>query len=377
MNQKDPKYNFALVREMLRAPEIISSFNFNGEGSSSTATGNEGSSPAATRNQIGKIVASIKQTGRLFCTGEGSSRIFPSKRLIASMLKRCGSQQGCSLSGGLSFQIATEGGRQALDYDLSGWTVMGASNSGQTKELIVLFEKLIDENHKLGKGAALPRPATLFGLTATPGSKLTQVAESIVLRCGKEEAVAATMSVVEQALVYQAIEIGLSGCTCASQQQKAGQLAAGVLAEEYDADLIAKVAAAPVIYLAGRNNGVAEELALKANEITRKRSQYLEGTIVVHGIEEVMNPEDVVVLIEPFEQDMEFYKKNLVDGVGMTVVAISSKPTLFPTITVPTLKCFDEYFQLLAGWNLLVHTGIACGIDIDKPKRARKVGNAY
>ena len=364
MNLQDPKYYsagtpakqpFALVREMLRAPEILRSFNF---------------------DQVEKIVASVKQTGRLFCTGEGSSRIFPSKRLIASMHAR-----------GLPFPIVTEGGRQSLEYDLSGWTVMGASNSGQTKELIVLFEKLIGENHKHGKGAALLRPATqgaalpqsatLFGLTATPGSKLTQVAESIVLSCGKEEAVAATMSVVEQALVYQAIEVGLTGCACASQQQEAAKCAAGVLAEEYDADWIAKVAAAPVIYLAGRNNGVAEELALKTNEITRKRSQYLEGTIVVHGIEEVMNPEDVVVLIEPFGQDMEFYKKNLVDGVGMTVLAIASKPTLFPTITVPTLKCYDEYFQLLAGWNLLVQTGIACGIDIDKPKRARKVGNAY
>jgi glucosamine--fructose-6-phosphate aminotransferase (isomerizing) len=336
MNLQDPKYNFALVREMLRAPEIISNFNF---------------------DQVGRIVASVKQTGRLFCTGEGSSRIFPTKRLIASMHSR-----------GMPFPVVTEGGRQSLEYDLSGWTVMGASNSGQTKELISLIEKLLKENHK-----------HIFGLTATPGSKLTQVAESIVLGCGKEEAVAATMSVLEQALVYHAIEVGLTECSCGcvSRKQEAGQLAAGVLAAEYDADMIAKVAAAPVIYLAGRNNGVAEELALKANEITRKASQYLEGTIVVHGIEEVMNPQDVVVLIEPFEQDMEFYKKNLADGVGMTVIAISSKPTLFPTIAVPTLKRYDEYFQLLAGWNLLVQTGIACGIDIDKPKRARKVGNAY
>ena len=337
MNLQDQKYSpFALVREMLRAPEIIGSFDF---------------------AQGEKVVASIKQTGRLFCTGEGSSRIFPSKRLIASMHTR-----------GMPFPVVTEGGRQTLDYDLANWTVMGASNSGQTKELICLLEKLVDQGNK-----------NLFGLTATPGSKLTQVAESIVLTCGKEDAVAATMSVVEQALVYQAIEVALTGCSCgcASRKEEAAKIAADVLAEEYAAELIEKTAAAPVIYLAGRNNGVAEELALKTNEITRKRSQYLEGTIVVHGIEEVMNPEDVVVLIEPFEQDMEFYKKNLVDGVGMTVIAISSKPTLFPTIAVPTLKRYDEYFQLLAGWNLLVQTGVACGIDIDKPKRARKVGNAY
>lgn len=337
MNLNDSKYNkFALVREMLRAPEIIAQFDF---------------------EQVDRIAAAIKETGRFFLTGEGSSRIFPAKRFIASMLGR-----------GVDLTMATDGGRQSLEYDLSKWTVMGASNSGQTKELIALFQKLIGEKH-----------SRLFGLTANAGTKLTEIADSVVLTCGKEDAVAATMSVVEQALVYQAVEVALTDCSCGCKEQKeqAGKLAAEVLAAEYDADLIEKFKAAPVIYLAGRNNGVAEELALKTNEITRKRSQYLEGTLVVHGIEEVMNPEDVVVLIEPFEQDDEFYKKNLVDGVGMTVVAVASRPTLFPTISIPTLKRYNEYFQLLAGWNILVQTGLACGVDLDKPTRARKIGNAF
>ncbi|MDR2754602.1 MAG: sugar isomerase [Planctomycetaceae bacterium] len=337
MNLDDTKYkNFALVREMLRASEIIGNFDF---------------------GRTKRIIDSIKTTNRFFLTGEGSSRIFPAKRFIASILGR-----------GLNLTTATDGARQALEYDLSQWTVIGASNSGQTKELITLFQKLHLEKH-----------TRLFGLTANAGTKLTEVADSIVLSCGKEDAVAATMSVVEQALVYQSIEAGLADCRCGCVERKteAGHLAAEVLAAEYDAELIKKAAAAPVIYLAGRNNGVAEELALKANEITRKRSQYLEGTIVVHGIEEVMNPEDIVVLMEPFEQDAEFYKKNLVDGVGLTVIAVSSKPTLFETILIPSLPRYNEYFQLLAGWNLLVQTGIACGIDIDKPKRARKIGNAF
>lgn len=340
MNINDTKYNqFALVREMLRAPEILAQFNF---------------------DQAERIAAAIKESGRFFLTGEGSSRIFPAKRFLASMMRR-----------GTDLKLATEGGRQALEYNLAGWTVMGASNSGQTKELIALFQKLSAE-----------KQGGLFGVTANAGTKLTEIADTIVLSCGKEDAVAATMSVVEQALVYQSVEVALTACDCKNKKAEAGRLAAEVLAAEYDAELIEKVAAAPVIYLAGRNNGVAEELALKANEITRKRSQYLEGTLVVHGIEEVMNPEDVVVLIEPFEQDAEFYKKNLVDGVGMTVVAISANPsekiqTLFRTISIPSLKRFDEYMQLLAGWNLLVQTGIACGVDIDKPKRARKVGNAF
>lgn len=335
MNLNDAQYaNFALVREMLRAPEIIAKFDF---------------------NQVDRIAASIRRTGRFFMTGEGSSRIFPAKRFIASMLGR-----------GTDVMMATDGGRQSLDYDLSKWTVMGASNSGQTKELVVLLQKLVGENH-----------SNLFGVTANAGTKLTEIADSIFLSCGKEDAVAATMSVVEQALVYLAVEAALTGCGCPDRKEEAGRLAAEVLAAEVDTGVIEKLAAAPVVYLAGRNNGVAEELALKTNEITRKRSQYLEGTLVVHGIEEVMNPEDVVVLIEPFEQDAEFYKKNLVDGVGMTVIAVSSKPTLFKTISIPSLPRYNEFFQLLAGWNLLVQTGVACGIDIDKPKRARKVGNAF
>ncbi len=331
-NEKFTQY--ALVREMLRAPEIIGQFDF---------------------TQAAQVVSAVKKSGRFFMTGEGSSRLFPAKRFLASMLGR-----------GTELTLATEGGRQSLDYDLTQWTVMGASNSGQTKELIELFQKLVSEKHP-----------GLFGLTANAGTKLTELADSIVLTCGKEEAVAATMSVVEQALVYQAIEVGLTGCRCPEQKEDAAKLAEQVLVADCDDTLIEKLAAAPVIYLAGRNNGVAEELALKTNEITRKRSQYLEGTIVVHGIEEVMNPEDVVVLIEPFEQDMAFYKKNLADGVGMTVIAIASRPTPFTTISIPTLSCYNEYFQLLAGWNLLVRTGVACDVDIDKPKRARKIGNAF
>ena len=57
---------------------------------------------------------------------------------------------------------------------------------------------------------------------------------------------------------------------------------------------------ASIIYFAGRNNGVAEELALKTNEITRKKSAFLEGTFAVHGIEEVMDKSEVLIWIEPF-----------------------------------------------------------------------------
>ncbi len=122
---------------------------------------------------------------------------------------------------------------------------------------------------------------------------------------------------------------------------------------------------------------MVEELTLKTNEITRKKSDYLEGTYAVHGIEEVMNGDEVMIVIDPFAEEIEKFKEVLVDGVGMKLIAISSEETIFPTIKIPRVEGFDTILQLLAGWNILVHVGVAVGIDLDKPQRARKIGNEF
>ena len=74
-----------------------------------------------------------------------------------------------------------------------------------------------------------------------------------------------------------------------ANRQAAAAAAREVLEAELDPALVEKIARAPVIYFAGRNNGVAEELTLKTNEITHKKSDFLEGTYAVHGIEEIMH----------------------------------------------------------------------------------------
>ena len=67
----------------------------------------------------------------------------------------------------------------------------------------------------------------------------------------------------------------------------------------------------------------------------------------------------------------------LVEGVGLTVVAISPVDTAFTTIRVPDAGEMNPYVFLAAGWNLLVEVGLALEIDLDKPERARKVGNEF
>jgi glucosamine--fructose-6-phosphate aminotransferase (isomerizing) len=335
MNLKEEKYSkYALVREMMETPEIIRLFD----------------PEAAT-----KFAPAIKKCKGLFLTGEGSSRIFPAKRAITSSLKK-----------DFKLPVITEGCTQAEEYNLKDYAVFAASNSGQTKEVIRLTSSLKKKKH-----------IAIYGLTANQNTKLEEIASGThVLNCGKEDAVAATKSVIEQGLFYDSLlrkmsEEKMEGLNdLAEKTEKA-------LTLKIEPSVIEIIRNASIIYFAGRNNGVAEELALKTNEITRKKSAFLEGTFAVHGIEEVMDKSEVLIWVEPFTLEQEKFNECLVKGVGMNIIAVSSKKTMFPTIIIPDGGQYAEYVQLAAGWNILVETGISLGINLDKPTRARKVGNEY
>lgn len=335
MNLKDTNYSrYALVREMMETSDVIKRFDF---------------------HEIKRFGDAVRKTGSLFLTGEGSSRIFPAKRMIYDLLRR-----------GLDIRSITDGATQALEYDLSGFTVFGASNSGQTKEIIRLFEKLKNDGHK-----------ERYGLTANQATRLEKISTDChVLKCGKEDAVAATKSVFEQALFYDAVLHAAAGEKMQGLDELAGQVSEA-LTLKIDSRISDTISRADIIYFAGRNNGVAEELTLKTNEITRKKSEFLEGTYGVHGIEEVMNPGEVVIWINPFPEEMAKFEECLIKGVGVNIIAIAARETAFPTIVIPEGGKYREYVELAAGWNILVETGIKLGIDLDKPERARKVGNEY
>ena len=118
-------------------------------------------------------------------------------------------------------------------------------------------------------------------------------------------------------------------------------------------------------------------MTLKTNEITRKKSDFLEGTYVVHGIEEVMDKNDIVFVIDPVEEEIEKFQEVLVKGVGLKVIAIADWDTPFTTIRIPSLGEMNPCVILIVGWNLLIEIGLEIGIDLDKPGRACKVGNEF
>ncbi len=335
MNNSDKYSQFELVKEMMQTPDIVRQFKL---------------------DNVDNVKQAITTAGKLFLTGEGSSRIFPAKNAICS-----------ARAVGGNLNIATEGGRQAAEYNLSDFVVFAASNSGSTKEAIALLDKLTKAGH-----------STMFGLTARENTTLSQFAgETFVLKCGWEQAVAATKSVVEQALFYQELLAQLRSSSIASQLAKLGDAIEKTLAIEIDPAITEAIANAGTIYFAGKNNGVGEELTLKTNEITRKKSDFLEGTYAVHGIEEVMDSTDVVIVIDPFEEELQKLQETLVEGVGLKVVAVSTAETIFPTIVTPSVAGLQNFVYLAAGWNILIEVGISLGVNLDKAERARKVGNEF
>lgn len=337
MISNDARYTqFGLIEDMLAVPDLIRSF--------------DAGRMSATSQQI-------TSAGRLLLTGEGSSRLFPAKHVIAEARRQ-----------GWPITLHTETGLQAQEYDLASWAVFALSNSGRTAEVIGLFEKLQRAGH-----------AQRFSLCAHPESKLESLANTgYVLSCGAEHAVAASKSVIEQALFLRSLlEHAAGQATLASQQEGLAQAFQAAVTTPIDQALVERIARAKSIYWAGRNDGVAEELTLKTNEITRKSADFLEGTYAVHGIEEVMDASDVLIWVNPYPGSEDKFHKTLVEGVGLTIIAIASRPTRFPTILIPDVEKLSPFVQMAAGWNLIVEVGLHLGINLDKPLRARKVGNDF
>ncbi|MBE3113264.1 MAG: SIS domain-containing protein, partial [Actinobacteria bacterium] len=318
MNLQDNKYNqFFLIREMLETGEIVKHLD------------------------LKKILSYEKEVKkeRIFFTGEGSSRIFPAKKTMYEAQKK-----------GYKEDFYTDCATQALEYNLLDSTVFVASNSGKTKEDLELIQKLKRQNH-----------GNIISIVANAGTPIMNEAHvSYLLTCGKERAVPATKSVVEQALFYDLLFRKLNN-TDLPDFNKLGNLIIQVLQMPIPDEITETLINAKIIYFAGRNNGVAEELTLKANEISRKKSDFLEGTYLFHGIEEVMNKDEVVVIVDPFKDEEEKYKKVLIKGIGLKVVAISTRKTIFPTIIIPEYGDFTNYLEIAAGWNLLVEIGINMG----------------
>jgi len=332
MKKDAPAFN--VIKEMLEASGTIRNFN-----------------PEAVK-PFAKLA---EKYDALFLTGEGSSRMFPAGHAAwLSMMNE-----------GLT-KVFSAGSTEALIYDLKGFAVFAATNSGRTKETVRLLKKLGSEGHK-----------GLFAITNSPGAPVIDAAcMSCILSCGMEKAIPATKSLIEQALFYHALLFEMAGISLDGLDETASAFDE-TLSRDVSHEIVELSANAPFIYFAGWGNGVAEELSLKAGELLRKKTRYLDGTLILHGIEEIMDKGELVVLIDPFEEEEVIIKKRLEENIGVNVIAISERETIFPTIQIAEAPGFECYIQMAAAWNMLIEASLMLGLDIDHPARVKKIGNVY
>ena len=334
MNRADDRYTkFHLAGEMMETPDIIRNTSIDSI----------------------KEFAGFVRHERILLSGEGSSRIFPAGKV------RCDAMRNH-----YNADIQVEGATQAAEYHLEDYTVFVASNSGKTREAVELIEKLKRENHR-----------AICGIVSKEGSPVQELSDTCyLLRAGAEKAVAATKTVVEQALFYDLL-FRLKFGSELPDLQYLGDLFEEALTKELPDEMIDALCSADTLYWSGRSDGVAGELALKTNEITRKPALFLEGTYAVHGIEEVMTANQSVLIVNPFAGETNKFHSVLREGVGIGVFAIDSRDSIFSTVKITEYGQFTPYIELAAGWNILVDVGIRLGIDLDNPLRARKVGNEF
>jgi glucosamine--fructose-6-phosphate aminotransferase (isomerizing) len=286
MRLDDPRYSrWALCREMLEAPAIVRRI------------------AEVARPFAHAVAEAVRRKRALLVVGEGSSLLFPGRRAAAGVLARR-----------WPVRALAAGCAEAAALPLGDFAVLAFSKSGKTAEVVALLERLARDRHD-----------ATFAVTSVASSPVAAAcARSFVLPFAKEEAFAATTSVVAQALfVDEVLEDLIPADPPDRLDRLAGDMAAS-LASPLDAASVKRLAAARVVYFTGEPQ-VVGELALKCNEIARKPAVALEGALVDHGPRRaVISPADAVVPVAG-----------------------------------------DPYVALAAGWNLLVEVGLALGTDLD------------
>lgn len=309
--RRDPAWPAALIEEILGTPAFVRAFD---------------PAPGA------EIAAAVVRKGGLAIVGEGSSRIFPGRRAIFR-----------AHWGAVGLPVLACGCREAAESPLvrQGLAVLALSRSGRTQELLDLVRSLESSGH------------------------------DAVFRAGamEERGMAATCSVVGEALlvdaVFEAPPLGQDRAVTGHLDELADRIEEA-LTGEMPGGAIDALAAAETIWFCGRDDGVAEELALKCCEIARRRSVFVEGTRLLHGMRTVVRPHDAIVVVEPFGQDVARFA-TLAGQLGARVVAIASEriPPFTAAGSYRPSAGMSQYVQLAIGWNLIVELGGALGTDLD------------
>jgi len=332
---------FETEKEMIESADVIKNFNLG----------------------VTEKLAEEIGSKRIIFTGMGSSVLFPAKHAKNRAFE-------LNINNKIEAYFASE----LLSHnDFSDTFVILCSNSGMTKETILLQEHI------------KKRGAEYAAVTAVPNSILAKRCEQkIIMQCGFEKGVAATKSVIEQGLILDSLVLNLGK----KQGKKIDfKKLKGLISNAHKSilwnininvkkSIIDALADASFIYIIGRTTGVADEIALKMHEIARKSAFFYPDTHIVHGIEESIesNP---IVLFEPSK-----FKNFIGDFINFSkrtncrLFGIDNQK-IIEGIKIKLTPYFENYCLLAGGWGLLRNIAKKINIDMDKPKKAVKIGNPY
>lgn len=312
-----------------------------------------------------KLLAKSIGAKRIIFAGMGSSILFPAKNAKAR-----------SFGLGIKNRVEAFFASELLSCNnFEDSYVILLSNSGMTKETMLLLNHLKWKNAKFA------------AVTAVADSPLAKKSKNkIIMGCGFEKGVAATKSVMEQALILDSLVFHLAksqGIKINFRKLNKSMIDASEkillnISLKLPEFMLESLSKAGSIYFAGSNKGAADEIALKTHEIAGKSAYFYPATHIVHGIEESIkaNP---IILFEPskFKPFIPDFKK-FSGRTGCSLFGIDAKDSSsIDTIKIKSNEFFNNYCLLAGGWGILRNVANELGINMDRPKKAVKVGNPY
>lgn len=303
--------------------------------------------------KIHEFVTQIKPP--VLVAAMGSSYYLPSGRAqsIADQL---------SVMQHIRFIFASEG----YNINPKHWnSLILISNSGKTREIISLAKKFKKEN--------------IYAITSSGSSELASLArKTYVLQSGKEKAVAATKSIVEQSLVLEDLVKYLSqkGEISKVEMKQVDQAMKKNLNLSIDSRLVLAIAGAQTVYFVGGSTGIGEEVALKFNELAKKKSKFIPGTQILHGSEEVIEKGDVVFLLfaEKYRDYADRFKQ-MKEKTGCFFVTVGQNwPISDVDARLELVSGYKPYCYLAYFWNILTKYALLRGYSLDKADKIAKVG---
>jgi glucosamine--fructose-6-phosphate aminotransferase (isomerizing) len=261
-------------------------------------------------------------------------------------------------------------------FDLTGSTVLGLSQSGQTPDVVEYLQR------------ARRRGAFTVAVTNDPASELAQVAEAVLpLEAGPELAVAATKTYLNQlaTLALLAAHVGENGSKVGDGVRSVSeQLEEALPTLEAQAQALAlPFAYVGRMFVIGRGPefATARETALKLLETCRTAASPLTATDLVHGPVAVLDPLFPVWTIASHDQTLAAVREasQRVREFGSTIVACGNASDAIDgadyrlPVPTPEIPLLSPLLSVVPGQLFAAALARGKGFDPDRPRGLSKV----